>query len=192
MKRRLTVMLVMAVFSTARAADHEVRDLRSLTEQGRQMATMIMDQVRGELVKELERTGPLRSIIVCKYSAVEVTSRLSREYGARVTRVSLRPRNRSIGEPDAWEQRILMGFERKIHGGESAEAMEHAEIVSEPAGRFFRYMRAIPVGPVCLTCHGKHLSEGVRAQLRNEYPHDPAANQEVGELRGAVSVKKPL
>lgn len=192
MKQHLTALLVLALFSTAQAAEPEARDLRSLTEQGRQWATMIMDQVRGELVKELERTGPLRSILVCKYSAVEVTSRLSREHGARVTRVSLRPRNRSIGEPDAWEQKILMGFERKIHNGESADNMEHAEIVSEPAGRFFRYMRAIPMGSACLTCHGKHLSEGVRVQLRNEYPHDTAANQEVGELRGAVSVKKPL
>ena len=84
MKDHLTALLVLAVFSTAQAAEPEARDLRGLTEQGRQWATMIMDQVRGELVKELERTGPLRSILVCKYSAVEVTSRLSREHGARV------------------------------------------------------------------------------------------------------------
>lgn len=178
-----------AVFAT----EHESpKEIRALTEEGRRLTTKIVDQIRGELVTELERTGPLRAIVVCKYSAPEVTSRLSRLHGVRLTRVSLRPRNRSIGDADAWEQQVLLNFEKRVAQGEKIETLEHAEVVHEPAGHFFRYMRAIPVTAACLACHGSNLSDGVKAQLAAEYPQDKGADYQVGQVRGAVSLKKAL
>ena len=167
-------------------------EFRRLTDEGRRMSGKIIDQIRGELMKELERTGPLRAIIVCKYSAPEITSALSRQHGMRITRVSLRPRNRATGEADAWEQQVLLEFEKRQTKGEKPETLEYAEIVQEPAGRFFRYMKALPAAPVCATCHGQNLSEGVKAQLATEYPGDKAADYPVGSIRGAVSIKKGL
>lgn len=167
-------------------------EIRRLTDEGRRMSGKIIEQIRGELLKEMERTGPLRAIIVCKYSAPEITSALSRQHGMRITRVSLRPRNRATGEADAWEQQILLDFEKRQARGEKPENLEHAEIVQEPAGRFFRYMKALPTAPVCATCHGQNLSEGVKAQLATEYPGDRAADYPVGSVRGAVSIKKGL
>lgn len=166
--------------------------ISELTTESRQLAGKILDQIRGELVAELERTGPLRAILVCKFSAPEITSRISRQQGLRVTRVSLRPRNPSLGEADAWEQQVLLDFEKKITKGAKPETLEHAEIIEEPAGHYFRYLRAIPTGPACLVCHGTNLSEGVKAQLRTDYPHDKGANLQPGDLRGAVSIKKEL
>ncbi len=100
--------------------------------------------------------------------------------------------NRATGEADAWEQQILLDFEKRQARGEKPENLEHAEIVQEPAGRFFRYMKALPTAPVCATCHGQNLSEGVKAQLATEYPGDRAADYPVGSVRGAVSIKKGL
>lgn len=167
-------------------------ELRRLTDEGRRMSGRIIEQIRGELMKELERTGPLRAIIVCKYSAPEITSALSRQHGMRITRVSLRPRNRATGEADAWEQQVLLDFEKRQARGDKPETLEHSEIVQEPAGRFFRYMKALPTAPVCATCHGSNLSEGVKAQLASEYPGDKGADYAVGSIRGAVSIKKGL
>jgi hypothetical protein len=165
---------------------------KALVDESRAVANQIVNQVRGELVKELERTGPIRAITVCKYSVPEITSNISRQTGMRVTRVSLRPRNKSFGEPDAWEQRVLLDFENRVAKGEKADALEYHEIVDEPAGRSFRYMKSLAMAQPCLLCHGptSQLSEGVRALLATEYPNDKAVEYNLGQVRGAVSVKK--
>jgi hypothetical protein len=167
---------------------------RTLVDEGRTLATQIVSQVRGELVKELERTGPLRAITVCKYSVPEITSSMSRQTGMRVTRVSLRPRNKALGDPDAWEQKVLLDFEKRAAKGEKIEGLEYHELVDEPAGRYFRYMKAIAMAQPCMACHGplNQISEGVRAQLAAEYPLDRAIDYQLGQVRGAVSVKKLL
>lgn len=184
-------MLLVALGLGASAADDEVRT--RYADEARKAATQVMTQIRAELMREMERTGPIRSIVVCKYSAPEMTSAVSRQTGMRVTRVSLRPRNRALGEPDPWEQQVLLDFEKRLAKGEKVEGLETSEVVTEPAGRFFRYMKAIPVAQPCLACHGPvaSMSEGVKAQLAQEYPHDRAVNYELGQIRGGVSVKRP-
>lgn len=167
---------------------------KTLADESRLLATQILTQVRGELVKELERTGPIRAITVCKYSVPEITSNMSRQTGMRITRVSLRARNKALGDPDAWEQKVLLDFEKRVSKGEKIEGLEYHELVEEPAGRYFRYMKAIAMMQGCMACHGpqNQLSEGVRAQLATEYPLDKASDYQVGQVRGAVSVKKLL
>lgn len=169
-------------------------ELKRLADEARKAALQLLTQIRGEVTKELERTGPIRAIVVCKYSAPELTSVLSRQTGMRVTRVALRTRNPALGEPDPWDQKAILDFEKRLAGGEKIETLEMAEIVNEPAGRMFRYAKAIPMGQPCLACHGpvSGMSDAVRAQLATEYPHDKAVDFQVGQIRGAVSVKKPL
>lgn len=165
---------------------------KGLVDESRALSNQLITQIRGELVRELERTGPVRAITVCKYSAPEITSNLSRQTGMRVTRVSLRPRNRALGEPDVWEQRVLLDFENRVSKGEKAETLEYHEVVDEPAGRSFRYMKALPVAQPCLLCHGPigQQSDGVKALLATEYPQDKAVDYNLGQVRGAVSIKK--
>lgn len=175
----------------ARAADD---DLHSFTEESRKLAGQMLNQVRGELLREIERSGPIRAINVCKYSAPEIASSLSRQSGARVSRVALRPRNPALGEADAWEQKVLLDFEKRFAKGEKADALEFSELVVEPAGKSWRYIKAIPMAQACMGCHGplSQISEGVRAQLASEYPNDRAVDYQLGQVRGAVSIKKPL
>jgi len=184
-------VLMLVAAGVALPGEAQTRD-KALLDESREVARLIVTQVRDELVRELERTSPIRAITVCKYSVPEITSNISRQKGLRVTRVALRPRNPSLGEPDVWEQKVLLGFEKRVAKGEKAETLEHHEIVSEPAGQYFRYMKAIPVTPPCLLCHGPadQLSEGVRAQLAQEYPNDRAVDYQLGQVRGAVSIKK--
>lgn len=191
MSRTLASSLVAAsllALSGAASADHLHKD----TDEARQLAARFVGQIRGELVRELEATGPLRGIVVCRYSVPEITSTLSRQNGLRITRVSLKPRNRAIAEADAWEQGILLGFEKRVSKGEKVEGLEHAAIVHEPTGRYFRYMKAIPMEPACMACHGDKASNAIKALLDAEYPHDKATGYAVGRVRGAVSIKKPL
>jgi hypothetical protein len=67
-------------------------------------------------------------------------------------------------------------------------------VVEEPQGRHFRYMKAIPVQPLCVACHGpaETLSPAVRERLAKEYPHDRATGYSPGQVRGAIAVKKRI
>ena len=189
MKRTAALGLLAFAF----AAHGQDDALRPFTEQSRKASAELIRQIGGEMRKEVESTGPMRAVMVCKYTAPEVASSLSRLNGMRVTRVSLKPRNPALGYPDVWEQNVLLDFERRQARGEKVETMEHTELVSEPTGRFLRYMKAIPTGKVCLACHGPadQISDAVKAQIANEYPHDRAVGFAEGSIRGAVSVKKP-
>jgi hypothetical protein len=167
---------------------------RAMLEEARKASTELVTTVRSELLKAIEASGPLRAIVVCKYSVPEIASALSRRYGARMTRVSLTPRNPALGWGDAWEQKVMLSFEERVAKGERAEGMEHYEVVTEPAGKFLRYMRALPMLPACMHCHGPadQISEPIRQQLAHDYPHDKATGVLVGKVRGAATFKKPL
>lgn len=162
--------------------------------EARKATTELEQSILKEAVKAIEDSGPLRAVVVCKYSVPEIGSAVSRRYGARVTRVALRPRNPALGWGDAWEQEVLLTFEKRVARGEKADALEHSAVVVEPTGRYLRYMRALPMLPACTNCHGSNdqISDAVRSQLNHDYPHDRAIGVGVGSVRGAVSYKKPL
>lgn len=181
------LMLCSAGFSTiAQTSDAEV--------EARAIASELIQKLGAELRKAVAESGPEGAISVCRDVAPRLASELSRRTGWRVARVSLRTRNPLIGQPDAWEQQVLLDFDRAAASGETPEALTRAESVSEPAGRYFRYMKALPVQPLCLTCHGTEasLSPALRARLALDYPHDLATGYNVGQNRGAVSIKMHL
>jgi hypothetical protein len=49
-------------------------------------------------------------------------------------------------------------------------------------------MQAQGVEPLCLVCHGKGLSDEVKATLEEYYPDDLATGYSLGQVRGAISV----
>lgn len=192
MRNVLAGLLATACVMCAPGARAGQDDMSFLTDEAQQLAAHLAGRLRGEVARELENGGPLSAIVVCKYSAPDITSSISRQSGVRVTRVALKPRNRATGEADAWEQRILLGFEKRVAKGENPAELEHTEIVQEPHGRYFRYMKAIPMSGACAACHGSNISKAVKALLAAEYPHDKAVNVGNGQVRGAISIKKQL
>jgi hypothetical protein len=192
MKRLIAACLVAAVCENAAFAQDDITR-RSIAE-SRKVAEQVSLTLRNQLIKEMQVSGPLRSLIACKYSCPEIISGPSRKTGWRISAVSLKPRNPALGAPDAWEQRILLDFDRRVAKGEKAENLEFSEIVSEPQGRFFRYAIAMPVEPLCLACHGKaeSLAPSVKAQLAIDYPFDRATGFSAGQVYGIVAIKRPL
>lgn len=193
LKPALALTITSAVCGIA-VAQTPTPDADVLRSDARQISDELISQIAGELLREYRISGALRSVIVCKYTAPEVSSSVSRKYGVQIKRVSLRVRNPALGSPDAWEQEILKAFDARVAAGEDPSTIEFGEVVSEPMGKYYRYMKAIPVKAVCLNCHGEEsqISAATRAQMSAEYPHDKATGYREGEIRGAVTYKKPL
>jgi len=180
---------VVAVSNPAMAEEPKQRKAEA-----RQAVKALMSELSSELKAAMKEGGPSAGIGVCVERAPEITARLSRERGWRVTRVSNKFRNPVLGMPDAWEQETLQEFRARQADGESYKGMSRGEVVAEPDGRYYRYMQAIPLQGKCMSCHGakEDLAPAVRETLEKRYPHDRATGYKVGDLRGAFSIKQPM
>jgi len=185
---------VVGALLAAGAMPVAAQDDAARLEEARRMAGTMVQTLGGRLQAAIKEGGPAAAIGVCTNVAPMIAGELSRQNGVRVTRVSLKVRNPLLGTPDAWEQGVLQSFEARLAKGEAADKLEFAETVSEPAGKSFRYMKALPVQPVCVNCHGDaaNLAPEIKERIAREYPADRATGYLPGQIRGAVSVKRPL
>ncbi|MCL1960187.1 MAG: DUF3365 domain-containing protein [Desulfovibrionaceae bacterium] len=148
------------------------------------LADRFQKQLLGALTAAIESKGPAGAVNVCATAAPELAEQLSKESGATVRRTALRTRN-PAAQADATEQRVmdlwgaapLDGNGRPRRWSSSGEAGE------------YRYMRAIPTAPMCLTCHGDAIAPDVLAAIKARYPQDQATGFRPGELRGAFSIR---
>ncbi len=136
----------------------------------------------------MDNGGPLNAIAVCAVEAPKIAQQLSEESGWEVGRVSLKARNSSTAMPDNWERQVLNTFDQRQRFGESPATLNVAEVVNGT----FRYMQAQAAAPLCLTCHGSEVSGEVLSAIRRQYPDDLAIGYKAGEIRGAISLSKPL
>lgn len=159
-----------------------------------EVARILLKELGEAMTREMTKGGPTEAIKVCAELAPDIAGRLSREHGWRVTRVGTRVRNPLLGMPDAWEQKVLAEFAERAVKGEPFAGMSRSEVVTEPGGQYFRFMKPIVLQPTCLLCHGpsEQIPESIRTVLKQQYPFDAATGYKVGELRGAVSIKEPL
>jgi cytochrome c553 len=96
--------------------------------------------------------------------------------------------------PDAWERAALEDFDRRAAAGESPATLEKGELVTEEGKKSYRYMKALPTVEVCTNCHGAQdkLSPAVKEKLAALYPQDKAVGYSAGQIRGAITIRKPL
>ena len=188
MRKKIILPALLAVFTAPALAD----DVAKYQQESRAIVAPFVQQLIAENKKAVTEGGPASAIKVCKDIAPRMAGDLSRQHGIKLTRVSLKVRNPLLGTADEWEQKTLKQFEARVAKGEKPETLEAAEIVSEPAGRYFRYMKGIVLQPGCVACHGDAIDDTVKASLAADYPHDRATGYAPGQVRGGASIKRPL
>lgn len=169
-------------------------DLEQYTAESRAAVMPFSKALMAANMNAIKEGGPESAIKVCKDIAPTMAGDISRQNGWKLTRVSLKVRNPLLGTADQWEQKTLMQYEERLAKGEKPEALETAEVVTEPNGKYFRYMKAIVMQQGCVACHGNadQISAGVKARLGAEYPHDQAIGYMRGQVRGGVSIKRAV
>ena len=159
----------------------------------RKVAGSVPPKLLAVLTEEIGKSGPEGAILVCRDKAPEMAKAASEASGWNIRRVSLKNRNpRAV--PDTWERAALEDFDRRAASGEAPATLEKAEIVTENGKQSYRYMRALPTQPLCLNCHGlpEQLAPAVREKLKALYPDDKAIGYRPGEIRGAMTIRKPV
>ncbi|MBT8065736.1 MAG: DUF3365 domain-containing protein [Gammaproteobacteria bacterium] len=146
----------------------------------RELTADYATQLKAALQESMAAGGPVEAISVCTDVAPQLASQISRASGARVGRTSWRFRN-PANAPNDWEAQALNHLE-------ATGNQEYFEMLPNGGAR---YLKAIPTGPVCVSCHGETLAPVIKDQLAEAYPHDRATGFAVGDLRGAFSVSWP-
>ncbi|MCX7924518.1 MAG: DUF3365 domain-containing protein [Fimbriimonadales bacterium] len=161
----------------------------ALLQRARAASDAVLTQLLARLNREYQQGGAERGVQVCSQVAQSLTQQIGREQGVQIRRVSLKNRN-PRNAPDAWERQVLQQWERDHNAGKPLQ--EVAEWRTERGQRVYRYMRPIMVAmPLCLECHGTQIKPEVRRLIRERYPSDKATGYQLGDLRGAFSVKIP-
>lgn len=171
------------------------QDADALLTDTRKTALPVLPKVVKAMQTAVKEQGPVGAIGVCKEKAPQLLQEIRQQTGWEIRRVSLKTRNAATGTPDVWEARQLAEFNIRVANGAKPETLEVGEIVTGVDGkRSYRYMKALPVAEVCQTCHGaaESLSGDLKAALAKDYPQDRATGYTTGEVRGALTVKRPL
>lgn len=185
------IVLVALVFAAGTGSMAAAADLEQRAQGSRATVRAFMGALKGELMKAMQAGGPVEAVKACRVKAPAIAREQSEKTGWRVGRTSLKVRN-PANAPDAWERKVLESFEARKAAGEDVKKMEHYEVVEMDGRKVFRYMKAIPTGALCLTCHGADLAPGLAAELDRLYPKDEARGFKAGDIRGAFTIVQPM
>lgn len=192
MNRLLAALLISLAAQPiiASAAD----DVPSLTKETREATQPLLAKVVGTVKEGLNTSTPHQTVDVCREKLPGMVKEIREKTGWNIRRVSLKTRNAERGTPDEWEARVLADFDKRAAAGEKRDQIEAGEIFTTPEGRVFRYMKALPVQEACLNCHGDaaNLTPELKDKLTRLYPNDKATGYQLGQIRGALTVKRSL
>ncbi|OYY60407.1 MAG: hypothetical protein B7Y51_11840 [Burkholderiales bacterium 28-67-8] len=161
------------------------------TEDARAVATGVSPKLLQVLTDAIAKSGAADAVTVCQDVAPKMAKVASEQSGWQIRRVSLRNRNPKA-VPDAWERETLEDFDRRAAAGEPAASLERTTVQTVDGKALQRYMRALPTQGMCLSCHGSadQLAPGVAERLKALYPEDRAVGYSLGQIRGAMTLKR--
>ena len=183
-------LFVAAALITPFAAPLAYANDEALLGEARKVATTLPPKLIVALQEEITKSGPEGAIPVCKDMAPRMAGEISQQTGWKIKRVSLKARNDARAIPDAWERAALEDFDKRAAAGEAPAKLEKGERI----GNEYRFVKALPVQPLCLSCHGpaEQLSPAIKAATGQHYPNDKATGYSEGQIRGVISVRKGL
>ncbi len=166
-------------------------DDAGLLDEARKVASAVPPKLLQVLSAEIAQGGVASAVGVCNEKAPQMAKAASEQSGWAIRRVSLRNRN-AKAVPDAWERSALEEFDRRAAAGESPATLEKSVMVEDGGRKEFRYMKALPVQQVCLGCHGSNetISADVAVKINGLYPQDKAVGYALGQIRGAMTIRK--
>ena len=134
-----------------------------------------------------------QAVSACQIQAPLIKQGHNQDSDLKIKRTSLKLRNPN-NSPDDWERQVLLAFEQKKLAGVAISKLHHSEVIKTDATLEYRFMKAIPIKPACLNCHGdeSQIAAPVAAALKQQYPLDNAIQFKAGDIRGAFSVRKTV
>jgi hypothetical protein len=185
------VSISLIVSASISCADNQMSNLKEFEDNASLKIKALATNLKKELGASMQAGGPVAAIKTCNIKAPEITEQLNSVDNVQIKRTSLRLRNPN-NAADNWEQKVLTSFEEMLTTGTPIKDLVHSEKIVSAAQTTLRMMRAIPMQPVCLSCHGDKdtMNKDLIGALEQDYPNDLATGFSIGEIRGAFSVSQ--
>jgi hypothetical protein len=193
MLKSLIITVAFLLVFIASCTDNKVKLDENQVAGMRKTAMEFMKDLKGILISQIQTNGILKAVSVCSDTAQVLTNNFGVQKGVYIKRVSLKNRNLN-NAPDDFEKMILNKFAMMQQNNELSGETEYAEIVEEGEFKYLRYVKPILVQAECLNCHGSEneIIPEVKQLISQTYPDDKAIGYKIGDLRGAVSLKKAV
>lgn len=186
----LSVMVNCVTIHSAQAQDMSHPSIKAnyseLKQEAKQEIKRFAEDLKGTLIKGMKSEGPQYAIKLCNTEAPAIAAAHS-EGDWTISRTSLKVRNPD-NTPNKWQSDVLRAFEQRKADGEAIKTISATHVEE---GRFY-FMKAIPTGPLCTTCHGGELNPATAKRLSELYPNDQATGFSAGDIRGAFIASKPI
>jgi hypothetical protein len=158
---------------------------------GESSAMTLLKSLKGNLESAIDEGGPANAIQFCNQEAIPLTTEVQENLGRglEIKRTSFKYRNPD-NAPDSFEEEALHYFEQLRE--ENGEMPQYYIQQIEETGEH-RYYKPLPVGGLCLNCHGDlaQINPAVQEVLAEKYPDDLAVGYKEGDFRGVVRVSIP-
>jgi Protein of unknown function (DUF3365) len=193
MKYFISVLAFLFCLSLLSCSENKVEVSEDQVIGMRTTAIEFMKDLKGVLINQIQSNGVMQAVSVCSDTAQVLTNNFGVQRGVFIRRVSFRNRNKN-NFPDDFEKKVLNKFELLHQNKELNSETEHVEIVQEGEFKYLRYLKPILIQAECLNCHGSEtdIMPEVKQLISLEYSDDKAIGYKIGDLRGAVSLKKVI
>ena len=180
-----SIVLLGAIFSLSNALASD-KDKSELTKQAKVKIQTFSQELKSNLQQAIKHGGLEAGIEVCQQKAPQIAQEMSSD-GWTISRTSLKARNEN-NQPNPWQKQVLQAFQQKLEQGSPVGKLSF----SSHDDSSFKLMKAIPIGPLCLSCHGTQIPISVKNKLNELYPNDKAVNFSLQDIRGAFVIEKQL
>ncbi|GAB4208868.1 MAG: hypothetical protein Fur0023_20730 [Bacteroidia bacterium] len=183
-----TLFFVRCNSDTGKKENHSIKYLKGkdsayYAREGAQLAKNMYAAILQKLRQALDEKGFYESVKYCNHQALPITDSLSKFYGIKAKRTSLKIRN-PRNAPDSLEKQILEMYEKT--GLRQPIIVEVKDSI--------RFFTPIFIAPFCLTCHGvpnQDIPDVTLKALNELYPNDNARNYQLYDIRGMWSISFP-
>ena len=137
-----------------------------------------------KLMAAITKNGPDGAVEFCNINALPLTDSLSLAQGAKIRRVSDKPRN-PLNKANEKELVFIADFKKMLASGKAVEP-----ILDTTDGQIDFYY-PITTNAMCLQCHGapeEQIATSTLAILNKLYPQDMAQDYQVNEVRGIWAI----
>lgn len=153
---------------------------------GAAASSALLQKLGGEVKKNMETSGPVKTLEFCSMNALPMTEQVGKEHGTKIQRLSLKnrnPLNAATGEDKA----LLEQWETMLKNGQSLPSHELKKLSSSQS---VYYKPILINNEACLKCHGDIASGSPLGKaIATTYPEDKALGYKMGDLRGMVKVE---
>ncbi len=153
---------------------------------GSSVSAALLQKLGGEVKKNMEASGPVKTLEFCSLHALSMTDEIAKENGTQIKRLTLKERN-PVNAAEGDDKALLQQWEHMLAQG---QALPSHELKRLPNGTVAYYKPLLINNEACLKCHGDIAKDSPLGQaITSTYPEDKATGYKMGDLRGMIKVE---